>query len=447
MERALFKDLVRWKDSVHRKPLILEGVRQVGKTWLLKEFGARNYDTVAYFNFDESPELRQFFETTKNPSRIIDNLTLATGQRIKPHTTLIFFDEIQDAPNVINSLKYFYENAPEFHVASAGSLLGIALARPSSFPVGMVDLLRLNPLSFSEFLQADGEANLVAYLGQKASEYPITPFEDAFFNPLTEKLKTYFVTGGMPEPVKLWVEDKDVDLVQGSLAAILALYQRDFNKYPDVSQARKITYVWDSLPSQLARENKKFLYSLVRDGARAREFEEAIQWLVDARLLTKAYRSAKPGIPLSAYDDLSAFKLYLVDVGLMRRQAKLAPSVFAEGNRLFTEFKGALSENYALQSLINQYEVTPRYWATDKPRYEVDFLLQHDNDIIPVEVKSGTVVKSEGLKKYQGLFEKTTKLRIRFSQQNLRQDGNLINIPLFFADFTKKIVTSALGGR
>jgi len=441
MERLAIQKLLEWKGSVYRKPLILKGVRQVGKTWLLKEFGRLHYAQTAYFNFDENPEYRQFFETTKDPARILQNLMLASGQKITPEDTLIIFDEIQDCPNVINALKYFYEHAGEYHVACAGSLLGIALAKPSSFPVGMVDFMPVYPMTFTEFLLANGDENLVAYLASVT--YP-GPIPDAFFNPLYEKLKMYYVTGGMPEPVNLWTQERDVELMQTALVNILGAYERDFAKHPEPRDYPKISLIWKSIPSQLSRENKKFLYRVVKQGARAREYEDALQWLTDAELVSKVYRSSAPGLPISAYDDLSAFKLYLVDVGLLRRMAQLAPSAFAEGNRLFSEFKGALSENYVLQALRPQYEVTPRYWAVDNPRYEVDFLIQRENDIIPVEVKAEANVESTSLKKFKERYGEQVKLRVRFSLRNLRLDGDVLNIPLFMADEADRLIGLAL---
>ena len=378
MERYVLQDLLKWKNSPYRKPLILKGVRQVGKTWVLKEFGRRYYENTAYFNFDENEEYKQFFETTKDTDRILQNLMLASGQKILPEKTLIIFDEVQDCPKVINSMKYFCENAPQYHIACAGSLLGIALAKPASFPVGKVNFLRVDPMTFSEFLLANGDENLAAYLD---SVDTLTPLLNAFFNPLYEKLKMNYVTGGMPESVLMWTQARDVD---------------------------------------------------------------ALQWLVDARLLHKIYRSSAPGLPIAAYDDLSAFKIYLVDVGLLRRLAQLAPTAFGEGNRLFTEFKGALTENFVLQSLIPQFEVTPRYWTQTNPPYEVDFLIQRGNDIFPVEVKSAANTTGRSLKKFKELFADKVKLRIRFSLDNLKLDGDVLNIPLFMADKADRLIGLAL---
>ncbi|MEA4920894.1 MAG: ATP-binding protein [Clostridiaceae bacterium] len=441
MERLILNELLKWKESKYRKPLILKGVRQVGKTWILKEFGKRYYDNVAYFNFDENEEYRQFFETTNDISRILQNLVFASGQKITPERTLIIFDEVQDSPKVINSMKYFCENAPEYHIACAGSPLGIALSKPSSFPVGMVDFMQINPMTFTEFLFANGDENLVDYLN---SVETLTPIPDAFFNPLYEKLKMYYVTGGMPEPVKMWTQERDIEMMQTALSNIIGAYERDFAKHPDVGEFPKISLIWKSIPSQLAKENKKFIYKVAKEGARAREYEDALQWLVDAQLVSKIYRSSEPGLPISAYDDLTAFKLYLVDVGLLRRLALLAPSAFSEGNRLFTEFKGALSENYVLQALNNQFEVTPRYWSVINPSYEVDFLIQRENDIFPVEVKSEDNIDSTSLKKFKEKFADRVKLRIRFSLDNLKLDGDVLNIPLFMADYADKLIGLAL---
>ena len=295
MERLMMKDLLRWKNSRHRKPLVLKGVRQVGKTWLLKEFAGRYYENIAYFNFDEHPEYKQFFEKTKDVDRILQNLVMASGQVIrpvKPEATLIVFDEIQECPDALNTLKYFCENAPHYHVACAGSLLGIALSKPASFPVGKVDFMEIHPMTFTEFLLANGDSNLTAYMDSldRIEEVP-----DAFFNPLYEKLKMYFVTGGMPESVRSWTEERDVERIQQVLSNILGAYERDFAKHPDPRDFPKISFIWRSIPSQLARENKKFIYRAVREGARAREYEDALQWLCDANLTYKIYRSNAPG--------------------------------------------------------------------------------------------------------------------------------------------------------
>ena len=441
MERFILDNLLKWKNSHYRKPLILKGVRQVGKTWILKEFGKRYYENTAYFNFDENEEYKQFFETTKDVNRILQNLMLVSGEKIVPEKTLIIFDEIQDCPKVINSLKYFCENAPQYHIACAGSLLGIALAKPSSFPVGKVNFMQIDPMTFKEFLIANGDENLVKYLD---SINTIEPIPDAFFNPLYEKLKMYYITGGMPESVLMWTEARDVSAMQDALSGIINAYERDFAKHPDAHEFPKISMIWKSIPSQLAKENKKFLYKVVKEGARAREYEDALQWLVDARLVHKVYRSSAPRLPIAAYDNLSAFKLYLVDVGLLRRLAQLAPTAFGDGNRLFTEFKGALTENYVLQTLTTQFEVVPRYWSQANPPYEVNFLIQRENDIFPIEVKSEDNTTSRSLKKFKELFSDQVKLRVRFSLENLKLDDDLLNIPLFMADYTDQLIGFAL---
>ncbi len=445
MERTILEKLNKWKADKYRKPLILRGVRQVGKTWLMKEFGRRCYDNIAYFNFDEHEEYKQFFESTKDVKRILDNLMFATGQTIQPVDTLIIFDEIQECPKAINTLKYFYENANDYHIICAGSLLGITLAKPSSFPVGMVNFMDVHPMTFVEFLLANGDDNLLKYISAIDS---FDAIPDAFFNPLEEKLKMYFVTGGMPEVVRRWTEEKSVEGIQQTLSDIIGTYEKDFAKHTENKDVPKVNLIWKSIPSQLAKENKKFIYKVVKEGARAREYEDALQWLCDASLLDKIYRITKPNLPLSAYDDLTAFKLYMVDVGLLRKAALLAPSAIAEGDRLFTEFKGALTENFILQSLKGQFEATPRYWAMDNPKCEVDFVVQMDNDIVPIEVKSSKNITSVSLKKYKEMYGGNNgnkrELRVRFSLRNLSLDDDMLNIPLFLADYTHKLIELAI---
>lgn len=439
MQRFIMDKLIEWKNSKYRKPLILKGVRQVGKTWILKEFGKLYYENIAYFNFDENTEYRQFFEITKDIKRILQNLMLISGEKIEPSKTLIIFDEIQDCPEVINSLKYFYENAPEYHIACAGSLLGITLAKPSSFPVGKVEFLNIYPMTFSEFLMANGDENLKLYMD---SIEDIEKIPDAFYNPLYEKLKMYYITGGMPEPVYMWSKERDIDLTVKSLNNIIEAYERDFAKHPNIKEFPKISMIWKSIPSQLSRENKKFIYKVVKEGARAREYEDALQWLVNANLVFKVYRVSTPKIPLSAYDDLSAFKIYMADVGILNRLSLLSPRAFAEGNRLFVEFKGALTENFILQSLIPQFEVSPRYWSDNV--YEVDFIIQNENDIFPVEIKAEKNTKGKSLFKFKEKYSENIKLRVRFSFDNLTLDGDLLNIPLFMVDHSKKLIEIAL---
>jgi len=435
MRRIAIDKLISWKESKGRKPLILKGVRQVGKTWLLKEFGKKYYENTAYFNFDEQGELKQYFETTKDVHRIIQNLALVNGAPILPGRTLIIFDEIQECSPALNALKYFYENAQEYHIACAGSLLGIRGPRQESFPVGKVEFMPIYPMTFTEFLWALKEDKLIKYID--AIERP-DPIPDIFFNQLYEKLKMYFITGGMPESVRAWAEENDVGRVQKVLGDILNAYELDFSKHAEIKDIAKLGLIWSSIPAQLSKENKKFIYGVVKKGARAREYEDALAWLCNAGLVYKIYRNTNPGIPLSAYDDSGAFKLYTVDVGLLRRLALLDPVSFKEGNRLFAEFKGALSENYILQSLSAQYESLPRYWSSGAMA-EVDFIIQRGNDIFPVEVKSGENVLGKSLTLYNKKYSPIT--RIRFSLKNLKKDGNLINIPLFLADSFEKFIT------
>lgn len=434
IQREIQKELNSWQISSKRKPLVLRGVRQVGKTFLLKSFGKANFESTTYFNFEEQPELKQFFQQTKDIHRILENLTLVQGKPIHPEKTLIIFDEIQECNEALNSLKYFNENAPEYAIACAGSLLGVALSSGQSFPVEKVDFLNVYPISFSEFLASD-DPNLSAYLESIES---LEPLPDIFFNPLSDKLKKYFISGGMPEAVVSLLEDQDNEKTQQVLQNILNAFALDFSKYADTKDVPRINHIWTSIPSQLARENKKFLYQTVKSGARAREYEDALLWLSNAGLVYRIFRINKPFLPLSAYDDLSAFKLYLSDVGLLRRLSKLAPSSFREGNRLFTEFKGALTENYILQHLIRHFEVLPRYWMSEA-KAEVDFILQIENDVIPVEVKSDENIRSRSLTLYQQQFNPP--YRIRYSLKNLRQDNGLLNIPLFMADYTKRLLT------
>ena len=441
MERLVLTKLLEWKNSEYRKPLLLKGARGVGKTWLLKEFGNRYYQNIAYFNFEDSPEYKQFFETTKDAHRILDNLIMASGQNIEKTHTLIIFDEIHGCPNVINALKYFCENASDYHLACAVSQ--DFKTSPSAFPVGKVNFLPINPMTFTEFLMANNDLNLVNFMN---SIDEIMPIADAFFNPLYEKLKMYFVTGGMPKPVLMWTEKRAVAKIQSSQTKILKAYEAELKKLK-VSLAQKCSLIYNSIPTQLNGNNKKFTFKTVKEGARKREYEDALHYLENYQLVHKIYRCNKPNLPIAAYDDLSAFKIYLSDVGLLRRLSQLDPSAFIEGNRLFTEFKGALSENYVLQALVNQFEVTPRYWSQNNPPYEVDFLIQRANDILPIEVKADTNTKATSLKKYKELFKEQTKLRVRFSLDNLRLDEDMLNIPLFLADKADKLIGLALKQR
>ena len=436
IRRKALEQLAEWKTKPSRKPLLLTGIRQVGKTWLLKHFGKKYFVDTAYFNFERQEELSQFFRTTRDPGRIIDNLSLVHGRAIQPQKTLIIFDEIQESGEALNSLKYFCEEAPEYAVACAGSLLGVALGHDKSFPVGKVNFLQVYPVTFSEFLSEEAP-DLYGYLEQIDKPEPIP---EIFFNPLCEKLKMYFISGGMPEAVATLLGARDTNATQAVLQSVISSYQLDFSKHVEKKDIPKINYIWNSLPSQLARENKKFLYQAVRPGARAREYEDALLWLSNAGLVTKVYCSEKPGIPLTAYDDLTAFKVYLPDVGVLRRLSLLDPVAFSEGNRMFTEFKGALTENYILSGLTGQFEPIPRYWRSGN-KAEVDFLIQYRNQVIPVEVKSDENIRSKSLAYYKK--EYTPGLSVRFSLRNLKKDEGLINIPLFMVDYARKIIDKA----
>ena len=437
IEREIKKQLISWKENSGRKPLVLQGARQIGKTWLLKEFGRTEFEHLAYFSFDENPELKQFFQTTKDVKRIIQNLSLVYGKPILPGKTLIILDEIQECNEALNSLKYFCDNAPEYVVASAGSLLGVALTRGESFPVGKVDFIDIHPLTFMEFLKA-ADAYLAAFCDDLLLSEPIP---DLFFNSLVDKFKMYLISGGMPEAVSALLERQNIEKTQTVLSNILRANSLDFSKHVDKNDIPKIGFIWASIPSQLARENKKFLYQSVKPGARAREYEDALSWLTQAGLVHKIYRTSKPALPISGYDDLTAFKLYLYDVGLLRRMSLLDPIAIKEGDRLFVEFKGSLSENYILQSLIHQFEGTPRYWTSGN-QAEVDFVLQYKNQIIPVEVKSGLSIRGKSLAFYQKQFQPP--VSIRFSMKNLRMDDRLLNLPLFLADHTRRFLNTIL---
>lgn len=433
ISRNIIQQLLAWKDSPNSKPLVLHGARQVGKTTTLKQFGNSYFEGVAYFNFEKQPSLKQFFAQSKEPGEIINNLTLVNGKPIYPQRTLIIFDEIQECNDALNSLKYFQEEAPEYKITCAGSLLGVAMARGASFPVGKVDFLKMYALSFSEFLAA-ADPILFEYLDSLNN---LEAIPDIFFNPLKEKLKMYFISGGMPEAVAMLLEKKDVSATQQVLQNILDAYSLDFSKHVDNKNIQKISHIWSSLPSQLSRENKKFLYQTVKTGARAREYEDALNWLGNAGLVSKIFASSKPALPLSAYDDLSAFKVYMMDVGLLRRLSQLDPSVYTEGNRLLTEFKGALAENFILSGLLNQFEVLPRYWHSGNMA-EVDFLLQYKNQVIPIEVKSDENIKSRSLSVYRKHFNPD--LTIRFSLRNIHSSDGFLNIPLFMVDYTKRLI-------
>lgn len=432
MERYIMQKLLQWKESKTRKPLILKGARQIGKTYILKQFGRENYEGVAYFNFDHDEDLYRLFEYTKDPKRILEQLAFIYGKAIIPEKTLIIFDEIQECPNALNSLKYFQEEANEYHIACAGSLLGIRLSH-TSFPVGKVEFMNMYPMTFSEFLLADDCENLVSYM---KSLHTVEKIPEIFFNQLEEKLKAYFIIGGMPEAVYSWVNEKDVEKVTEIQNNILLAYESDFSKHTENSEANKISLIWNSIPSQLARENKKFLYQTIKNGARAREYESALNWLNDANLIYKIYNVTKADFPLKAYNDLSSFKIYMNDVGLLRRMANLDSKIVAQGNKLFEEFKGSFTENYVLNTLIALFENVPNYFVFN--RHEIDFLIQYKNEIIPIEVKSNKTTNHSSLTNYNKITD--NKISIRFSMNNLSQDGKILNIPLFMIEYLNNLL-------
>lgn len=432
MKRFILEELIKWKNSKYRKPLILKGARQIGKTYILKQFGKENYEDIAYFNFDHDEDLQNLFESSKNPQRILEQLTFIYKKEIKPEKTLIIFDEIQECPNALNSLKYFQEEANEYHIVCAGSLLGIRLSH-TSFPVGKVEFLNMYPMTFSEFLIADNCENLVEYMKSIKS---IEKIPDIFFNQLEEKLKAYFIIGGMPEAVQVWVNEKNIELVERVQRNILKAYESDFSKHTQNNEANKISLIWNSIPSQLAKENKKFLYQTIKEGARAREYEGALNWLNDANLIYKVYNVTKTDLPLIAYNDLSAFKIYMNDVGLLRNMANLDSRIVIEGDRLFEEFKGAFTENYVLNMLTTKFDKVPNYFAFD--RHEIDYIIQYQNKIIPIEVKANKSINNVSLTRYNEKYKND--LSIRFSMRNLSKDENIINIPLFMIEYVDKFI-------
>ncbi|MBL7816227.1 MAG: ATP-binding protein [Saprospiraceae bacterium] len=432
-ERDLYTDLLAWQQGKYRKPLIVQGARQTGKTSLIRHFGKTQFANMAYFNFDERPELNQIFKQTKQVERLLHNLSIIHGRKIDATDTLIFFDEIQECEEALNALKYFSENAPEYAIIAAGSLLGISLGTHKSFPVGKVEFLKLYPLTFSEFLKAKNP-RLAAYLN---TINPFEPLLDAVFNECLDDFKTYMLCGGMPEPALRMVETMDMFEISKSLHQIHAAYALDFSKHAEKTEAIRINYVWDAIPSQLAKENKKFIYQTIRQGARAREYENALIWLEQAGLIYRVPLCKKPEFPLSFYSDLSAFKIYMLDIGLLRYQTKLDPLLFKEGNRLFTEFKGALTENYILQSLTAQFDSSFSYWTSDSIA-EIDFLLQYRDKILPIEVKSGESIRSKSLAYYAKQYNPV--LKIRYSLKNLEANADTLNIPIFLADHTKRFI-------
>ena len=428
MERFAIKKLLAWKDSAERKPLVLRGARQVGKTWLMLEFGKRCYQNTVYFNFDEEDELKSIFESNKNPARIIELLSMISGEKILPGETLVLFDEVQECPEALNSLKYFCEKANEYHIIAAGSLLGTLLAQPKSYPVGKVNLLEIGPLTFDEFLLANDEGLYRYYCSIQKDQ----KIEELFHKRLMELYHYYLIIGGMPECVSSWLKNKDPGKILQIQRELIEIYENDFSKHNGRVNSGRILMVFRSIVSQLAKENEKFIYGAVREGGRARDFEEAIEWLVSAGMLNRVYNVSKPEHPLPAFDKLDSFKLYLFDTGLLKFMAGIDNGAILLKSDY--QFKGPLTENFVLQQLKSQFDVAPRYYST---RYgEIDFLLQNGQEIIPVEVKGGEDKSAPTFKKY--ITEKAPDTAIRFSEMGYMKNGAITNLPLYLASAAKR---------
>ncbi len=430
MRRTAMEKLVAWKSSDERKPIVLKGARQVGKTWLMKEFGRNYYKSFVYFNFDEEDELKSIFETNKNPQRIIELLSMIAGEKIYPLDTLIIFDEVQECPEALNALKYFKEKANEYHVIAAGSLLGTLLAKPKSYPVGMVNLLDTFPLTFEEFLEAT-DAPLFAYYEGIHKEQQI---EEIFHNRLLESYNNYLIIGGMPECVSSWLKHKDPAKIAQIQRELIEVYENDFSKHNGKVNSGRILMVFRSIVTQLAKSNEKFMYGAVREGARARDFEEAIEWLVSAGMLNRIYNVSKLEHPISAFDKLDQFKLFLFDTGLLKQMAGIDNSAILLKSTY--QFKGPLTENYVLQQLRGQFDVMPRYFSSRNG--EIDFVLQCGMDIIPVETKGGEDKSAPTFKKY--VADNHPQYAVRFSKMGYRKDGNITNIPLYLVGKTKELL-------
>lgn len=424
MYRIAIEKLYKWKNSKRRKPLIIEGARQVGKTWLMKEFGKQAYADTVYINFDSNSRMADLFSADLDTDRLIMGLELYAGRKINPDNTLLIFDEVQEVPRALASLKYFYENAPQYNIVCAGSLLGIALHQGTSFPVGKVDFLKLYPLSFSEFLMATGNERFAELLKKQDYEM-ITSFKQIYI----DALKHYYFVGGMPEAVQSFAESKDFNEVRAIQKRILAAYEQDFSKHAPNEIVPKIRMLWNSIPSQLARENKKFIYGLVREGGRAREYETAIMWLSDCGLVHKVSRVNAAGIPLKAYEDLKAFKLFIVDVGLLGCMTGLRQRTLLDGDDLFVEFKGALTEQYVCQQLKTIEDLGVYYYTNDRGSCEIDFVVDTGEQIVPIEVKAETNLRAKSLKTYRERFE--PELSVRTSMADYKKEDWLLNLPLY----------------
>ena len=431
MERTALTQMVKWKKSTDRKPLVLKGARQVGKTWLMKEFGKRFYEDVFYFNFDEEDELKSIFESNKDPYRIIELLGLLSGKKILPERHLLIFDEIQECSAALNSLKYFCEKAKEYHIVSAGSLLGTLLAQPKSYPVGKVNLLNISPLTFDEFLAAIDEP-LFEYYNSVCGGQQV---EEIFHNKLLDAYNYYLIIGGMPECVSSWIHTKDPAKINQIQDELITLYENDFSKHNGKINSGRILLVFRSIVTQLAKENEKFVYGCVKEGARAREFEEAIEWLVSAGMVLRVRNVSKPEHPLNAFSQLNHFKLFLFDVGLLKHMAGISNEAILL--KTDYQFKGALTENYVLQQIRDLYDVEPGYYAPSASR-EIDFVVQDGINIIPMEVKSGERINSESFKAYCKKYAPET--AVRFSKLGYQRNEQMINIPLYFARRTKELV-------
>ena len=433
MYREKIKELEEWKNSKDRMPLIIRGARQVGKTWIMKEFGKDNYKKVAYINFDGNKRMEELFEPDFDIDRIIQGLRIETKVDIDAKDTLLIFDEVQEVPKAIASLKYFCENAREYHIIAAGSLLGVALHEGTSFPVGKVDFMYLYPLNFKEFLLALGEEQLVEILNKKDWNL-ISVFRDK----LILYLREYYFIGGMPSVINKYLETKNFRKVRETQLRLLNSYEEDFSKHAPSEIVPRLKMLWNSIPSQLAKENKKFIYGLIKEGARAKDYELALSWLIDCGLIYKVDRVNKPNLPLIAYQDTSAFKLFILDVGILGAMTRIDERVLLEGNKIFTEFKGAFTEQFVLTELKSNKDIPIYYWSAKRATAEIDFVIQLGIDIIPIEVKSEENLQAKSLKTFVEKY-KTTK-NIRTSMSNYRKEESLINIPLYCIGNIEKIV-------
>ena len=424
MDRFALEKLKQWKEKKNRKPLIIRGARQVGKTWLMKEFGRTCFGKMAYVNFDSNTRMRQVFEGDINIERLVLAISAETGISIDSQDTLLIFDEVQEVPKALTALKYFCEEAPEYAIVAAGSLLGVAMHKGTSFPVGKVDFMDLYPLSFREFLCALGEMRFVEILDSSDTDM-VTMFKSKYI----DRLREYYFVGGMPEVVQSYLDSKDFNQVREIQKNLLNYYQQDFSKHAEATLVSRLNLVWNSIPMQLAKENKKYIYGQVREGARAKDFELAIQWLMDCGLIHKVQRIKKPGLPLKAYLDLDAFKIYLLDIGLLMAMVDLDARVIIDGNRIFTEFKGALTEQYVLQQLIADLGIEAYYYSTEKSSGEIDFLLQGRSSILPLEVKAEENLRAKSLRAFCEKYHPA--YAVRTSMSDYREQEWMTNIPLY----------------